>query len=80
VTVPVLGWLRSSEAIHESVNIRRPLALDPHSKDAAAFRDLARNLLASLRLEEPDALGAVEDASTQQAQSTRTATRRKTLI
>jgi flagellar biosynthesis protein FlhG len=48
VTVPVLGWLRTSPAIHESVNSRRPLALDPGSRDAAAFRGLARSVLASL--------------------------------
>jgi flagellar biosynthesis protein FlhG len=48
VTVPVLGWLRSSAAIHESVNSRRPLALEPHTKDGIALRNLARAVLATL--------------------------------
>jgi flagellar biosynthesis protein FlhG len=52
--VPVLGYLRSSTAIHESVNRRRPLALDPDSEDAAAFRELARALLAILPAAEDD--------------------------
>ncbi len=48
VTVPVLGWLRSSAAIHESVNSRRPLALEAHTKDGIALRNLARAVLATL--------------------------------
>ena len=48
LTVPVLGWLRSSAAIHESVNSRQPLALDPDTKDTAAFRVLAQAVLATL--------------------------------
>lgn len=48
VTVPMLGWLRTSPVIHESVNSRRPLALDPGSRDATAFRNLARAVLATL--------------------------------
>lgn len=52
--VPVLGTLSSSTAIHESVNRRRPLALDPDSEDAAAFRELARALLAILPTAEDD--------------------------
>ena len=48
VTVPVLGWLHSSVVIHESVNRRRPMALEPHTKDGAAFRALARAVLATL--------------------------------
>jgi hypothetical protein len=52
--VPVLGYLRSSTAIHESVNRRRPLALEPDSEDAAAFRELARALLAILPAAEDD--------------------------
>ena len=54
VKVPVLGWLRSSPSIHESVNGRRPIALDPRSKDAVAFRTLARALLADLASEDRD--------------------------
>jgi len=50
--VPVLGWLRSSPGIHESVNGRRPIALEPRNKDAAAFRTLARALLATLEADE----------------------------
>jgi flagellar biosynthesis protein FlhG len=52
--VPVLGTLRSSTAIHDSVNQRRPLALDPDSPDAAAFRDLAKALLAILPAADDD--------------------------
>ena len=59
VKVPVLGWLRSSPAIHESVNNRKPVALDPVSRDAAAFRNLARAVLASFPRDDPD--GVVED-------------------
>jgi len=57
--VPVLGWLRSSATIHESVNSRRPLVLDRDTKDTAAFRSLARTLLATLPAEDLD-LGTVE--------------------
>ena len=52
--VPVLGYLRASTAIHDSVNHRRPVALDPDSPDAAAFRDLARALLAILPAADDD--------------------------
>ena len=57
--VPVLGWLRSSAAIHESVNSRRPLVLDPDTEETAAFRSLARTLLATLPVDEHD-LSTVE--------------------
>jgi hypothetical protein len=60
--VPVLGWLRTSPAIHESVNNRRPLALDPDAKDTAAFRILARAVLASLPSDAHD-LGVVEEVT-----------------
>jgi flagellar biosynthesis protein FlhG len=52
--VPVLGCLRSSPMIHDSVNRRRPLALDPDCEDAAAFRELARALMATLPAAEDD--------------------------
>jgi flagellar biosynthesis protein FlhG len=58
--VPVLGWLRSSATIHESVNNRRPLVLDRDTKDTAAFRSLARTLLATLPAEDHD-LGVVDE-------------------
>ena len=48
VEVPVLGWLPSSNVIHDSVNSRRPLALSPSTKEALAFRNLARAILSSL--------------------------------
>lgn len=54
VKVPVLGWLRSSPSIHESVNGRRPVAIEPRSKDAVAFRTLARALLTELSSEDRD--------------------------
>lgn len=60
VEVPVLGWLRTSVNIHESINRRRPLALDPNSKDGAGFRKLAHAVLASLPAQRHD-LGIVED-------------------
>jgi flagellar biosynthesis protein FlhG len=60
VAVPVIGWLRSSNAVHESVNQRRPLAMLPNSKEAASFRTLARSLMATLPNTERD-LGVVED-------------------
>jgi flagellar biosynthesis protein FlhG len=62
VTIPVLGWLRSSTAIHDSVNCRRPLALEPHTKDGIAFRNLARAVLASLPHDNHD-LGIVEEVA-----------------
>jgi len=58
--VPVLGWLRSSTSIHESVNRRRPLSVDANGKDAAGFRKLARTVADHLPAEEHD-LGIVED-------------------
>jgi flagellar biosynthesis protein FlhG len=60
VKVPVLCWIPSSATIHESVNSRRPLALDPSTRDAVVFRNLARALLESLRTEDRD-LGVVEN-------------------
>lgn len=54
LNVPVLGWLRSSAQIHESVNNRRPLVLDPNTKDTVAFRSLARTLLANLPTDDQD--------------------------
>jgi len=60
VKVPILGWLRSSAAIHESVNSRRPLALEPHTKDGIAFRNLAQAVLATLPSDDADP-GIVED-------------------
>jgi flagellar biosynthesis protein FlhG len=60
--VPVLGWLRSSAAIHESVNSRRPLVLDKDAKDTAAFRVLAQAVLATLPADEQD-LGIVEEVA-----------------
>jgi flagellar biosynthesis protein FlhG len=58
--VPVLACLRSSPTIHDSVNHRRPLALDPDSEDAAAFRELAQAVLATLPIDEDD-LEIIED-------------------
>jgi flagellar biosynthesis protein FlhG len=60
VTVPVLGWLRSSAAIHDSVNSRRPLALEPHTQDGIAFRNLAKAVLATLPADNRDK-GIVEE-------------------
>jgi flagellar biosynthesis protein FlhG len=52
--VPVLGCLRSSPAIHDSVNHRRPLVLEGDGEDAAAFRELAQALLTTLSTDEDD--------------------------
>jgi flagellar biosynthesis protein FlhG len=62
VEVPVLGWLRSSATIHESVNNRRPWVLDPITKDTAAFRSLVRALMATLSADDHD-LGIVEEVA-----------------
>ena len=62
LNVPVLGWLRASTAVHESVNCRRPLVLDKNTKESAAFHSLAQRLLAALPVEEYD-LGIVEDVA-----------------
>jgi len=59
--VPVLGWLRSSVAVHESVNKRRPLVFNPDSKDTAAFRGLASALLDHLPAE--DDVELIEDVA-----------------
>jgi flagellar biosynthesis protein FlhG len=61
VKVPLLGWLPSSPVIHESVNNRRPLALDSWTREAAAFRKLAQALLATLPSEDRG-IGIVEKA------------------
>ncbi len=61
VKVPVLGWIPASATVHASVNSRRPLALDPSTKEAVVFRDLARAVLASLPQGEEDDAGIVED-------------------
>ena len=62
LNVPVLGWLRASAAVLESVNSRRPLVLDNKAKESAAFRSLAQRLLAALPAEDRD-LGIVEDVA-----------------
>ncbi len=61
--VPVLGWLRSSATIHESVNNRRPLAMDPASKDAATFRKLAHAALAAALPSDERDQGVVESVT-----------------
>ncbi len=58
--VPVLACLPVSTEIYESVNRRRPLALDPESEGAAVFRGLAQTLLQTLP-ESDDDLEIIED-------------------
>lgn len=62
LNVPVLGWLRASADVHESVNCRRPLVLDKSSKESAAFHSLAQKLLAALPADDRD-LGIVDDVA-----------------
>jgi MinD-like ATPase involved in chromosome partitioning or flagellar assembly len=62
LNVPVLGWLRASAAVHESVNSRRPLVLDNKTKESAAFHSLAQRLLSALPADNRD-LGIVEDVA-----------------
>jgi flagellar biosynthesis protein FlhG len=58
--VPVLALLPALAEIHESVNRRRPLALDPDSEGAAVFRSLAQDLLRTLP-DGDDDLEIIED-------------------
>lgn len=58
--VPVLACLPALAEIHESVNRRRPLALDPESEGATVFRGLAQNLLQTLPASDDD-LEIIED-------------------
>ncbi len=62
--VPVLACLPASAEIHESVNRRRPLALDPGSEGAAIFRGLAQDLLKTLP-DHDDDLEIIEDDAVQ---------------
>jgi len=77
LNVPVLGWLRSSVTVHESVNDRRPLVLDPGTKDAAAFRSLARALLATLpAADDHHDLGIVEQVAVDELSARRRSAKR----
>jgi flagellar biosynthesis protein FlhG len=68
VTVPVLGFIPASATVHTSVKSRRPLALDPGSKEAQVFRTLARAVLADLPEEDFDS-GAIEEIIPQESSS-----------
>lgn len=47
ISVPVLGYMRASRIVHESVNRRRPFLLDATNEESAAsLRRTARTLLA----------------------------------
>lgn len=65
--VPVLACLPASVEIHESVNRRRPLVLDPESEGAAVFRVLAQAVLRTLPDSEDD-LEIIEDEAIVQEQ------------
>jgi flagellar biosynthesis protein FlhG len=65
--VPVLACLPSSTEIHESVNRRRPLALDPESEGAAVFRSLAETVMQTLP-DSDDDLEIIEDDAIVQEQ------------
>jgi flagellar biosynthesis protein FlhG len=65
--VPVLALLPASPEIHDSVNRRRPVSLDPGSEGAAAFRNLARNLLQTIA-DEPDDFEIIEEDAVVQQQ------------
>jgi len=62
VKVPVLGWIPAAAIIHESVNKRRPLAIDPANKKVTVFRKLAQAVLTVLGSGDRD-VGVVEEAA-----------------
>lgn len=68
LTVPVLGFIPASAAIHGSIKSRRPLALDPATKEAQVFRTLARAVLADLPEEDLDS-GTIEDVILEESSS-----------
>lgn len=45
VDLPVLGWLRASVRVNESVNSRRPMMLSGPSEEGRVFRHMAETLL-----------------------------------
>lgn len=46
ITVPILGTVRASRRIRESVNLRKPMMLGPKDEDTRAFQQMAEALLA----------------------------------
>ena len=46
ITVPILGSVRASRRIRESVNLRKPMMLGPRDDDSRAFEQMAEALLA----------------------------------
>lgn len=46
ITVPILGTVRASRRIRESVNLRKPMMLGPRDEDTRAFEQMAEALLA----------------------------------
>ena len=46
IEVPISGWLRSSQRVHDSVNERRPLMLGLPCEETRTFRQIAEALLA----------------------------------
>jgi hypothetical protein len=46
ITVPILGTVRASKRIRESVNLRKPMMLGPRDEDTRAFEQMAEALLA----------------------------------
>lgn len=46
IAVPILGTVRASRRIRESVNLRKPMMLGPTDEDTRAFQQMAEALLA----------------------------------
>ncbi|MES1164777.1 MAG: P-loop NTPase [Verrucomicrobiota bacterium] len=46
ITVPILGTVRASRRIRESVNLRKPMMLSGQDEDARAFQQMAEALMA----------------------------------
>src|SRR3569833_1882477 len=46
ISVPILGTVRASRRIRESVNLRKPMMLGPRDDDSRAFEQMAAALLA----------------------------------
>lgn len=56
ITVPILGWLRTSPAIAESVNQRKPIVMNGNGELAKTLRTMAEALLVEDVCDEEDLL------------------------
>jgi flagellar biosynthesis protein FlhG len=64
IGVPILGWLRATDEIHQSVNERLPMILSRKSENAQILRNMAETLLLEDVVVEDDLILEVEDDGT----------------